>query len=132
MEWRGYKGMDLRTMRTKDGMETYYDRLQRNVSQSGIREILHKVLIENNLGMTGTPSHPGTKVQVVEEVLSHVRKVEFVKLIRSEGGTFDSGKDACETFPSTRLSKLVNVSSHQWVGEGLEIVPLIRLNIRCY
>jgi hypothetical protein len=80
------KGVDIRTQYTKDGKETWHDRLNRYASETGMIDVLHNVLVVHPAGTIGSNAVDGTRVELVDKLLKQARTQAFLKLYASETG----------------------------------------------
>lgn len=76
---------DLRETLTRDGKETLYDRMNRYVNQSNLKDRLHAFLVENPRGSIGTPTAAGSRTETVQQMIQLYRNSVFVRVMKEEG-----------------------------------------------
>ena len=77
--------LDLRRELTKDGTETYWDRVNRYVYENGVTNALYP-LFEQDIGTLGTAATDGTRTESVRSILNMYRKAAFARIMREEDG----------------------------------------------
>ena len=101
---RDYGNRDLRTIPTKDGKSTLYDRW--NEIYAELDPVQYLIPIINSPLSVGTKSIQGLKVDQIQNTLSQLRDVAFVQLMAEESGVQE------QVINQTRRN--VEVKSGQW------------------
>ena len=99
-----YGNVDLRTVRTNDGKSTLYDRWNELYAELNPTQML--VPIINSPLSVGTMSQQGLKVDQVQNTLSQLREIAFMKLMAEESGVSE------RVINQTRRN--VEIKSGQW------------------
>jgi muramidase (phage lysozyme) len=74
--------LDLRTMNTKDGTETLFDRWNRNYKELGPDKVLYPIAMSN--ASDGTYIYPGAKPQLMQQAMQALQTAAFARLMQEE------------------------------------------------
>ena len=77
--------LDLRRELTKDGRETYWDRVNRYVYENGVTDALAP-LFEEEMGTLGTAGTDGSRTEAIRQTLTAYRKAAYAQLMSEEEG----------------------------------------------
>lgn len=77
--------VDLRKTLTADGTETLYDRWQKYVRESDLKEALYESLVGED-GSYGNASNDGTKTIIARKIITAYRNAAFYRMLGEEAG----------------------------------------------
>jgi hypothetical protein len=83
---KAFGDLDLRTEKTKDGQEYYYDRIQRYAIELGMLDALEKDYRQMDGMPKGSKSIDGVQPMVIKNTLSRFRDAAILKLMSEESG----------------------------------------------
>jgi hypothetical protein len=91
---KGFQGQDLRDIKTTDGTETWWDRLNRYTWDTGAKDSLYQMLSTYKDEMpVGTWAHNGAKVTETKKMLSAFRQMAFRRLYDEEASIRQTNLD---------------------------------------
>lgn len=83
-----FKGRDLRTMRTKEGI-SFYDAWQQEVSKTKMADTLYNVIVKGQNLPMGTKSHVGAKEEAATDIINRFREQAFYAVLKKEFPGFE-------------------------------------------